>query len=190
MRLEFRVDGKTVMLDVNSNKPLSAILTEDLESEAVLARCGKGICGNCVVLMGEEHKAVLACLIPAFRVRDKEIQTFDSFRKTRNYRDIEKAYLDTNSRPCPKCYASKTLLIESVLQELEGVRPHIGNEWAGEHLVGAARRAKARDEQAEREATILQELSLNRCNCLDSSAILEIVEAAAQSRRKRGVRRN
>lgn len=181
MTLDCTIDGKALSLSVNSNKPLLQILSEDVDNHTLNANCHGEGCGNCLVLVN--GYAVLSCMVPAFRLKDADIQTFESFSKTRQYRDIEHAYQATGNRPCPNCYASRTLLIESILQGLTGAH-HEDRDMVMGHVgvIGADRQL---DEQS-----IIKELRLNTCQCMDTGELLQIVELALSYRsRKNAVRR-
>lgn len=182
MKIECTIDGKALSLSVNSNKPLSLILMEDVGNRSLLSHCRGRACGNCIVLLNEE--AVLSCVIPAFRLRDATIKTFESYQKTRQCRDIERAYQATGNTPCPNCYASKTLIIESILQDLTNGRE---NRFS---RVNLPRTNEKETDQKLDEKAIIQELSLNTCQCMDMSELLQIVEIALTYRRRKRVRRN
>ncbi|MDX9915407.1 MAG: 2Fe-2S iron-sulfur cluster-binding protein, partial [Sphaerochaeta sp.] len=116
MKIECTIDGKALTLSVNSNKPLSLILMEDLENQSLTSYCRGNACGNCIVMVNDE--AVLSCLVPAFRIRGAKIRTFENYQRSRQYRDIERAYKATGSRPCPACFNARSMIIESILQDL------------------------------------------------------------------------
>lgn len=113
MKVDCIIDGKTLSLSLNSNKPLSLILMENIHNETIKSACNGRFCGKCVVLL--EGKAVLSCLVPAFEIRGKSITTFESFQTTKDYQDIEKAYSIVKARPCSSCFAARTLLIQSLI---------------------------------------------------------------------------
>lgn len=159
MKIDCIIDGKPLSLSLNSNKPLSLILSEDLETENVNAHCRGDMCGLCVVLLN--GRPVLSCMVPAFEVQGKEIMTFEAYSKTRNIKDIEKAYELAEAKPCDECYASHTLLIESLVA-------------AGE----------------TRRDAIIREMSILKCSCLDPEDDVEIVSKAVDIRRKKRVRRS
>ncbi len=161
MKIECVVDGKTVTLNLNSDKPLSLILSEDLDNDSVASYCDGRQCGNCIVLLND--KAVLACLVPAFAIRNCTIVTYDGFSKSRKYRDIERAY-DAVARPCKRCIASRTMLIEHIISS------------CGET-----------DEPDPKE--ILVANAMIKCTCMDDESILAVVREALSSRRKQNVRR-
>lgn len=185
MNLDCTIDDKALSLSVNSNKPLLQILSEDVDNHTLNSNCHGTGCGNCLVLV--DGYAVLSCMIPAFRLKDAHIQTFESFSRTRQYRDIERAYQTTGNRPCPNCYASRTLLIESILQSLTGVHRIENNRPMQQP--GQQERKIIGDNQLDEKA-IVKELSLNTCQCMDTGELLQIVELALSYRsRKNAVRR-
>lgn len=163
MKVECTVDGKMLSLSVSSDKPLSLILIENLNNPSLESRCSGHQCGNCIVLM--DGKAVLSCLVPAFAVRGATITTFEAFSRSRDYRDIEKAFTAAGTIPCPKCMASRVMLIENILRRYEN------------------------NEMAIDEGEILQENAVIKCTCMDENTLLTIVREALAFRRKRNVRR-
>lgn len=176
MKIECTIDGKALTLAVNSNKPLSLILMEDLENHSLASYCRGNACGNCVVLFNDE--AALSCLIPAFRIRGAKIRTFESFQRSRQYRDIERAYKANGSRPCPSCYNARTMIIESILQDLIGDTKQSSSSTPPKEV------------KLDKES-VARELSLNTCQCMDMAELIQIVEIALGYRtRRRRVRRS
>ena len=159
MKIECLIDGKTLSLSLNSNKPLSLILNEELETDSVNPHCRGNMCGLCTVLLN--GKAVLSCMVPAFELQGKEITTFEAYSKTRNIKDIERAYEAIGIVPCKECYASHALLIESLVAQGE-----------------------------TRRDAIPREMSILSCTCVDPEDNVAIVTKAVEIRRKRRVRRS
>ena len=114
MKIDCTIDGKTLTLSLNSNKPLSLILRENIGIDNI-NHCNGDMCGLCTVLL--DGKAVLSCLVPAFELNGKEVITFDSFQRTKGMKDIEKAYEIVGASPCTNCYSSRTMLFESLINE-------------------------------------------------------------------------
>ncbi len=159
MKIDCTVDGKTLTLSLNSNKPLSLILQENLDIQSVTSHCRGKLCGLCAVLI--DGRAELSCLVPAFEIRNREIVTFDQFQKSRDMKDIVKAYETLGIEPCQDCYASRSILFQSIITSGE-TRP---------------------DE-------IRKMLSAVRCSCMESEDEVNIVMKAVEIRRKRNVRRS
>ena len=117
MRLTCNINGTQYSLVVNSDKPLSQILRENIITFAENSQCLGASCGNCIVLIN--GSAALSCLVPAFKLNGASILTFEGFQKTRFCHDIERAFADVGNQPCPQCYPSKTVIIESILNKLD-----------------------------------------------------------------------
>jgi aerobic-type carbon monoxide dehydrogenase small subunit (CoxS/CutS family) len=198
MKLNCNINGSSVSLVVNSDKPLSFILRELIPTFSDNSQCLGAECGNCIVLLNGE--AVLSCLIPAFRLTGCSITTFEGFRKTRFFHDIERAYTDIGNQPCPQCYASKTLLIEALLikmdKELQN-RKDVSD--ANRRSFSAPITTASANEQAARNRAgggsidpqvIAQEFAMCKCQCIELSEIEKIINLAYKYRSRRRARRS
>ena len=159
MRIDCTVDGKTLNISINSNKPLSLILQENLDNQSTTAHCKGRMCGLCAVLV--EGKAELSCMIPAFELKNKHITTFDQFQKSKEMKDIVKAYESLGVEPCKDCYASRSIIFESLISSGE------------------------KDEEE-----IKRTLSAVRCSCMNGEDEVNIVKKAQDIRKKRNLRRS
>ena len=109
MKLDCTVDGKTLTLSLNSNKPLSLILKENLGNETV------NPAGWSLVFLN--GTLVISSLVPAFECEGKEITTYEGFRTTKQMREIEHAYDAVGVHPCIDCNPSRALLIETLAND-------------------------------------------------------------------------
>ena len=159
MKIDCTIDGKTLTLSLNSDKPLSLILRENMGEDSAVNHCGGRMCGLCTVLV--DGKAMLACMVPAFEIRGRNVTTFASFRKTRNMKDIEKAYESVGRYPCSECFPSRSLIFESLI-----------------------------DEGITDPEEILKEFAIVKCPCMDPDDAVNIVRRGIEIRRKRNVRRS
>ena len=114
MKIDCTIDGKTLTLSLNSDKPLSLILRENIGIDSI-NHCNGRVCGLCAVLL--DGKAVLSCLVPAFELNGKEVITFDAFQRTRGMKDIEKAYDAVGAYPCSDCYEARTIIFHSLIAD-------------------------------------------------------------------------
>jgi len=177
MKLNCTIDGTQHSMIVNADKPLNLILREAADSFPIASRCLHASCGNCMVLIN--GSAALSCLIPAFRVNGAAILTYAGFRKTRFCHDIERAYAETDTRPCSQCYASKTLLIGSLLNRYDQTRATL-------HM-------DLRDENRQTTSILDQdyiekEMGINMCSCTQFTQIEKVIELAYTYRRRRSGR--
>lgn len=166
MRLNCTIDDTSYVMNVNADKPLNKILEENLETFSSNSKCLGANCGNCLVLIN--GVCTLSCLVPAFKLNNANIQTYEGFSKTRNCHDIERAYLETGMNPCRQCYASKTLLIESILQKMDEDKAQAKK---GYNIVD--------------RTFVAKEIGINKCKCLDSTQLEKVVRLAHQYRSRR-----
>lgn len=177
MKLTCIIDEKKYDLNVSSDKPLSRILNEVIPTFSINNACKGASCGNCMIILDDDY--TLACLIPAFRLKsDKihKIQTYETFSKTVLAHDIERAYAEVGSKPCYQCYASKTLLISSLILRAEKaveVESYI-----------SSRKGKAKNNLLDRSFTS-NELIISGCECMELSHIEKIIKLVCEYRSKR-----
>lgn len=204
MRLNCNINGTQYSLVVNSDKPLSHILREQIITFAENSQCLGSSCGNCIVMIN--GNATLSCLVPAFKLNGATILTFEGFQKTRFCRDIERAYADTGIQPCPQCYPSKTLIIESILNKVDkenqnrisgfqiGMQGNSPDELshsrhsstnAVEHAVGNITGAGIISAEM-----IAKEMEISSCQCTEASDLEKIINTAYKYRSRRRARRS
>ena len=202
MRLNCNINGSQYSLVVNSDKPLSQILKEHIISFPENSQCLGASCGNCMVLIN--GNAALSCLVPAFKLNGSSILTFEGFQKTRFCHDIERAYADIGNQPCPQCYASKTIIIESILNKVDKENQNringfrIGNDGHPDIPQGQINDSSA-NEQAARSRSgtgtistelIAREMAMSSCQCIEISDLEKIINLAYKYRSRRRARRS
>ena len=201
MRLNCNINGSQYSLVVNSDKPLSEILKEQIITFADNSQCQGASCGNCIVLIN--GNAALSCLLPAFKINGSSILTFEGFQKTRFCHDIERAYAEIGNQPCPQCYASKTIIIESILNKVDKENQNrmssfaMGNAREGE--LQQSQGATSANEQAARSRSgmgnistdmIAREMAMSSCQCIEISDLEKIINLAYRFRSRRRARRS
>lgn len=173
MKFSCNIDGNDYSFNENADKPLNKILQEILESFPVNNSCRGANCGNCLVMIN--GVCSLSCLIPACKLPSTSILTYEGFRKTRGYHDIERAFQEVETQPCEQCLASKTLLIESILRKMEK-----------EKTIMPAKN-KQHTSLISREY-ISKEISVSKCKCIDIAQLEKIINLAYQFRSRRNGR--
>ena len=201
MRLNCNINGSQYSLVVNSDKPLSEILKEQIITFADNSQCRGASCGNCIVLIN--GNAALSCLLPAFKINGSSILTFEGFQKTRFCHDIERAYAEIGNQPCPQCYASKTIIIESILNKVDKEIQNrmssfaIGNTSQGD--IQQSQGASSANEQAARSRSgmgnistemIAREMAMSSCQCIEITDLEKIINLAYRFRSRRRARRS
>ena len=202
MRLNCNINGSQYSLVVNSDKPLSVILREQVLAFAENSQCMGAECGNCLVLIN--GSAALSCLIPAFKLNGASILTFEGFQKTRFCHDIERAYADIGNQPCPQCYPSKTIIIESILNKVDKEnQSRINGFRMGSGGHSEPSQSQQSDSSANEQAArcrsgtgtisselIAQEMAMSRCRCIELSDLEKIINLAYKYRSRRRARRS
>jgi len=155
MKIEFTLNGKTVSYNVSSDMPLSHLLLDYAGITTIKPGCGKGYCGNCIVLMN--NTPVMACLVPVFRVRGQEVVTFERFQRTRDFTDIRKGFEEVGAAPCEYCFPTKVLLTHGLISR--NVRPE--------------------------PEDILQAFTLHECSCVEPDILVQGVLKAGMYRGRR-----
>ncbi len=175
MKINCTIDGSPYSIIANADKPLNIILQEKSDTYLINNSCLSAECGNCLIFFN--GICLPSCLIPAFKLNGAIIQTFEGYRKTRFYHDIERAYAELGYKPCKQCYASKTLLIESLINKLDKVR-----------LTYSPSNINDNNEDEEKNLSsefIHNEIKINKCKCLSASQIDNIIQLAYLYRRRR-----
>lgn len=185
IKLSITLNKNQLELIVDEMKPLSQILYEDLGISNQVRTCNGKLCGNCLVLVNTEP--TLSCLIPAFKLQDACITTFDAFKQTAHYRNIRRIYDTLNSEPCPNCYESKTLIFESILLKAKTKRQESENNLDDFSRKFASKTKKLATSNKIDEESVNKEFSLNSCSCMNSKELLEIAVKAFEDRTKRRV---
>lgn len=184
IKLSFTLNKNRLELIVNEMKPLSQIIYEDLEIDIHERNCNGKVCGNCLVLVDKEP--TLGCLIPAFRLQNKTVTTFDSFMQTAHYRNIKRIYTQLNIEPCPICYAAKTLIFESILlkSKTKASSPSSLDDFSKKFVNKGINIFDKPEISAE---TIEREFLISPCHCMNSQELFEIAIKAQEDRIKRRV---
>ncbi|GMO48692.1 MAG: (2Fe-2S)-binding protein [Termitinemataceae bacterium] len=114
MHVSFTLNGKEINLDTEPNKRLLNILRDDVRLTGSKCGCLSGICGLCSVIFSGD--VTPSCLIPAFRLQDKEIITIEHFARSPAYKDIILGFSASGVKTCGICDTGKILTAEQILK--------------------------------------------------------------------------
>jgi carbon-monoxide dehydrogenase small subunit len=155
MTISFILNGEDVSAKIRSGDRLVDLLREAFGLVATKADCRKGSCGKCLVLMG--GRLVPSCLVPAFRVRGKEVVTLEGYVQTDEYADVRRGIEEAGLETCGFCDSGTVLAIASLLEQ----------------------------RQRPTDAEILDFLAVIQCRCTDPEALLHAANAAGEARARR-----
>ena len=155
MTIGFILNGEDVTADTDAASRLVDILRNTFNLSGTKMSCCCGNCGACSVIFN--GYVAKACLIPAFKIREREVITIEGFSQTDEYQDIIRAFTEAEVESCGFCTTGKILTTEVLLNR--NLRP-------------------SREE-------ILAGFDGIRCRCTDPEGLVHMVMAAIEHRRKR-----
>lgn len=115
MLIKLTVNNKPVEWDVSPEARLIDFLREDLNLTGTKEGCGEGECGACTVLI--DGKAVNSCLVMAFQMDGKVIETIESVEPMTE--TIKETFLEEGAPQCGFCMPGMVLSAKGLLLENE-----------------------------------------------------------------------
>ncbi|MBN1524129.1 MAG: hypothetical protein JW904_06600 [Spirochaetales bacterium] len=113
MNITFTLNQEKTDITCHPLTPLLEIIRGTHALKGTHTGCLTGECNSCLVLVNDT--LLNACLFPAFRLKDARVVTIEGFVKTREYTDIEKAFLAKNIIQCGFCAPSLVLTAHAIL---------------------------------------------------------------------------
>ena len=99
--IHFKLNGKSVVLEVDKERMLLWVLRTDLALTGIKYGCGEGLCGACTVLVNEE--AVQACQTAIKDVQGSEVITIEGLAQNGNLHPIQQAFINHDALQCGFC---------------------------------------------------------------------------------------
>jgi aerobic carbon-monoxide dehydrogenase small subunit len=101
IKTSFRVNGKSVELELEPRRLLVSVLREDLGLTGTHHACDTTNCGACTVLV--DGKAVKSCTILGVQANGKEILTIEGLAKQGDMHPLQKAFIEKQGLQCGFC---------------------------------------------------------------------------------------
>jgi aerobic carbon-monoxide dehydrogenase small subunit len=114
LRLDFRVNGKSCDLVVDSYKTLLEVLREDLGLTGTKHGCELGECGACAVILDGE--LVLSCLIAAVECQGRAVGTVEGLRDGPRLHPLQEAFADHGAAQCGYCTPGMLMAAKCLLE--------------------------------------------------------------------------
>ena len=146
------VNGETVAETVDARKTLVDFLRDDLVLTGSHVGCEHGVCGACTVRV--DGVIVRGCLMLAAQCDGANVETVEGVSDTGEITDLQKAFEQRNALQCGFCTPGMLLTAQELLR-------------AG----GVPSREQIREQ-----------ISGNYCRCTGYQAIVDAIEAVAQTR--------
>ena len=99
--ISFKLNEKSVNITTDPSRALLWVLRTDLGLTGTKYGCGKGMCGACVVMLGD--RAVRSCVIPVRSVKEKEVLTIEGLAKNGQLHPIQEAFAKHDALQCGFC---------------------------------------------------------------------------------------
>jgi carbon-monoxide dehydrogenase small subunit len=153
--ITMRVNGETVSERIEARKTLVDFLRDDLGLTGSHIGCEHGVCGACTVRL--DGAVVRGCLVLAVQCDGAEVETIEGLSDSGAIADLQDAFQRRNALQCGFCTPGMLIGAQDLLQGLnDGVVP--SRDAIREHLSG------------------------NYCRCTGYQAIVDAIEAIAQTR--------
>jgi len=113
--IRFILNGKSVELNVDSDRILLWVLRTDLALTGVKYGCGESYCGACTVLIDDE--AVRSCQTTVKEIRNKNVTTIEGLAKNDTLHPLQKAFMENDALQCGYCTPGMILNAYALLKK-------------------------------------------------------------------------
>jgi carbon-monoxide dehydrogenase small subunit len=152
------VNGERVSERVDARKTLVDFLRDDLVLTGSHVGCEHGVCGTCTVRVDGE--IVRGCLMLAVQCDGAVVETIEGLSDNGEVADLQAAFVTRNALQCGYCTPGMIVAAQDLLAR-----------------AGETKSVPSRDD-------IRAHLSGNYCRCTGYQAIVDAIEAVAQTRAK------
>ena len=114
MKIDFRVNGKPLEVDVEPDTPLLWVLRDHLGMTGTKFGCGMAQCGACTVHLN--GVATRSCVVPAQAVAGQEVRTIEGLSLDSNH-PLQRAWIEMRVAQCGYCQAGMLMAAAWLLQE-------------------------------------------------------------------------
>ena len=148
--IKFTLNGKSVSLDLDSDRKLLWVLRTDLGLTGTKYGCGESYCGSCTVLV--EDEAVRSCQKTLKEIQNKSVVTIEGLAKNGELHPVQKAFMENDALQCGYCTPGMIMNAYALLKK----NPN------------------------PTEKQIVEGMEDNLCRCGAHKRIIEAIQAAAQ----------
>jgi len=148
--IRFRLNGKSVDLEIEGDRSLLWVLRTDLGLTGTKFGCGESLCGACTVIVNNE--AVRSCGLTVGEVRGKDVLTIEGLARDGRLHPLQEAFAEGGALQCGFCTPGMILTAYVLL------------------------RKKPRPSREE----IVEGMDDNLCRCGSHTGILQAIETASK----------
>lgn len=115
MNIEFTLNGLQHKVTITSVERAIDVLIKQCGIKSLAAECLDGHCGKCLILL--DGKSAYSCIMPAFLLRDRRVETIEHFTKRHEF-DLLVAELHRySSQSCSGYHSAIALMGMMLLQK-------------------------------------------------------------------------
>jgi isoquinoline 1-oxidoreductase alpha subunit len=115
MPQQLLVNGTSVSVATDEDRPLLDVLREDLGLTGTKYGCGEGECGACTVLIN--GRAVRSCITSIGEVAGKKVQTIEGLAADGELHPVQRAFIEKQALQCGYCVPGQILSAVALLAE-------------------------------------------------------------------------
>ena len=112
MAVDFRLNGKSVSVDLPESTRLLWVLREHLKLTGTKFGCGAGQCGACMVHL--DGNPVFSCLTPIGQVRGRAVTTIEGLSRDSTH-PVQLAWLAERVPQCGYCQSGQIMSAAALL---------------------------------------------------------------------------
>ena len=113
MKTTFKLNGKTVQVETQSDATLLWTLRDHLGLTGTKYGCGKSLCGACTVHL--DGMAARSCTTPMSMVANRAVTTIEGLSKD-NSHPLQKAWIEEQVPQCGYCQSGQIMQAAALLQ--------------------------------------------------------------------------
>jgi carbon-monoxide dehydrogenase small subunit len=117
MNIEFTLNGTIQKVSITSVERVLDVLMRQCNIKSLSGTCLEGRCGSCLILV--DNKPAYSCIMPAFFLRDRRVETIENFTKTREYSLLYSELNREGSASCSSCQNAIMLMGMSLVRRTQ-----------------------------------------------------------------------
>ena len=114
-KISLRVNGKTQVVDADSDMPLLYALRNGLQLNGPKFGCGLGQCGACTVIIGGQ--AVRSCQMAVKDLGNRAVTTLEGLGNVKKMHKIQQAFVDEQAVQCGYCINGMIMTTKALLDK-------------------------------------------------------------------------
>lgn len=114
VRVEMRVNGRSVTVFVEPRRTLLSVLREELGLTGTKLGCGEATCGACTVM--REGESVYACMTLAIECEGQEIRTIEGVSRNGELHPVQRALIEKDGYQCGFCTPGQVMSAVALLE--------------------------------------------------------------------------